>query len=110
MSSLHGRGKDLARSRTAQSHSPPGSPSPTAKTLRVSDPPSARGLSGAGCEAGPWGSVRAGGIQGVWNQPGGRRPRRELFCRRFLSLTLNGIFGESGLECVTRLQIGRAHV
>uniref|UniRef100_A0A8C0HVA2 Protein phosphatase 1 regulatory subunit 12B n=1 Tax=Balaenoptera musculus TaxID=9771 RepID=A0A8C0HVA2_BALMU len=34
MSSLHGRGKDLARSRTAQSHSPPGSPSPTAKTLR----------------------------------------------------------------------------
>ncbi|KAM7234717.1 hypothetical protein CapIbe_013537, partial [Capra ibex] len=34
MSSLHGRGKDLARSRTAQSDSPPASPSPTAKTLR----------------------------------------------------------------------------
>lgn len=34
MSSLHGRGKDLTRSKTAQSDSPPASPSPTAKTLR----------------------------------------------------------------------------
>lgn len=103
MSSLHGRGKDLARSRTAQSDSPPGSPSLTARTLRVSGPPSVRGLLGAGCEAGPRGSVRAEGIQGVWKQPGRRRPHQELFCRRFLFLILNGLLGESGLECMTQL-------
>lgn len=36
MSSLYGRSKEYTRSRKAQSDSPPSSPSPIAKTLRVS--------------------------------------------------------------------------
>uniref|UniRef100_A0A8D0PRF0 Protein phosphatase 1 regulatory subunit 12B n=1 Tax=Sus scrofa TaxID=9823 RepID=A0A8D0PRF0_PIG len=51
MSSLYTRSKDFPRNRRAQSDSPPASPSPTAKTLRVSRPPArVRGGSDAGGE------------------------------------------------------------